>query len=50
LAGGICRSHLSLAITAGERSPELAINELFETPGLAHQIRLIKRVLNDRRS
>lgn len=38
-----------LAITTGERSRELAINDTFETPELAHLIRLTRRVLNDRK-
>lgn len=38
-----------LAITACERSRELAINDPFETPELAHLIRLTRRALNDRK-
>ena len=38
-----------LAITAGGRSRELAINDPFETPRLAHLIRLTRRSVNDRK-
>jgi hypothetical protein len=34
---------------AGERSRELAINDPFGTPELAHLIRLARRALNDRK-
>lgn len=37
-----------LAITAGSRSCELAINDPFETPELAHLITLIRRAICDR--
>ena len=38
-----------LTITAGGRSRELAINDPFEAPELAHLIRLTRRALNDRK-
>lgn len=38
-----------LAITAGERSRELIINDPFQTSELAHLIRLTRRALNDRK-
>lgn len=38
-----------LAIVAGERSRELAINSPFETPELVHLIRLIKRAMDGRK-
>ena len=37
-----------LAITAGNRSCELAINDPFETPELAHLITLTRRAMPDR--
>lgn len=37
-----------LAITAGDRSRELAINDPFETPELARLITLTRRALRDR--
>lgn len=37
-----------LAITSGERSRELAINDPYEAPELAHLIGLTRRALNDR--
>ncbi len=37
-----------LAITAGNRSCELAINDPFETPELTHLITLIRRAMRDR--
>ena len=37
-----------LAITAGDRSRELAINDPFEAPELARLITLIRRALRDR--
>ena len=39
---------LHLAITAGDRSRELAINDPFETPELARLITLTRRALRDR--
>jgi hypothetical protein len=37
-----------LAITAGNRTRELAINDLFETSELAHLITLTRRAMRDR--
>ena len=46
--GGPSDRIVHLTITAGKRTRELAVNDPFEAPGLAHLIRLTRRALRDR--